>query len=132
MKDFSGKYIEIEGYAGSLGAAFLYDENPERIDTLFRPDYVKNGRASLEDGRDLPLCDEGVIAEINRVCRDEKCGYQLFLRKIPVKQFAIEVCEQYQKSPYDLPFHGRVILRERETPASCGYTTQALAKILIR
>jgi len=132
MRPFIQKYIEIDGYAGSLGAAFLYDENPKCIDKLFRKDYVQMGRAALNEKEELPLIEDGVIAEINRLCKEEKCGYELSLRKIPVKQFAIEICEQYQKNPYELACHVVVRLTDKETPASCGRTTQALAKILVR
>jgi len=132
LRPFVQKYIEIDGYAGSLGAAFLYDENPGHIDELFRQDYVRKGRESLDEESELPLIEDGVIAEINRLCKEEKCGYELSLRKIPVKQFTIEICEQYQKNPYELACHAAVRLTDEETPASCGCTTQALAKILVR
>jgi len=132
VKTFRKQYIEIDGYAGSLGAAFLYDSDPQHIDSLFREDYVVRGRRELEEGAGLPLVEDGVIAEVNRVCGAQKCGYELSLRKIPVKQFAIEVCEQYRKNPYELACHAAVRLTDKETPASCGCTTQALAKKLLR
>jgi len=132
LRPFTKKYIEIDGYAGSLGAAFLYDENPECTDKLYRSDYIRSGREALDEGNDLPVIEDGIIAEINRLCREEKCGYELSLRKIPVKQFAIEVCEQHQKNPYELASHAVVRLTDKETPATCGCTTQALAKILVR
>jgi len=132
LRPFNKKYIEIDGYAGSLGAAFLYDSHPEVIDELYREDYVRKGREGLDEGNDLPIIEDGVIAELARICKEEKCGYELELRKIPVKQFTIEVCEKYQKNPYELPCHAVVRLTDEETPASCGCTTQALAKLFIR
>jgi len=132
MKTFNKKYIEIDGYAGSLGAAFLYDKDPKKVDKLFREDYVREGRVALDEGRDLPLIEDGILAQLARICKEEKCGYELELRKVPVKQFAIEVCEIFREDPYLLPCNAIIRLTDKETPASCGCTTQALAKILLR
>ena len=130
MKAYTKKYINIEGNAGSLGAALIYEENKSEISTRFRSDYF--GPFVSESDKSLPFLEHGIIEEVNRICREEGCGYFLHLRKIPVLQQTIEVCEMFSLNPYELPCHARITLTEKETPASCGYTTQELRKNLIR
>lgn len=131
MREFTEKYIEIEGFAGSFGAALIFKQNEAEFRKFFRTDLCDEA-AGLGDKCELRFCEQGIIAEINRACKEEKCGYELELRKIPVKQLTIEVCERAQLSPYDLPCYANVKLVDKKTPASCGHTTQALRKTLIR
>lgn len=130
MRAYSKKYINIEGNAGSLGAALLFEQNKTELASRFRDDYF----SSFESDEDssLPLLENGIIEEINRICKEENCGYFLHLRKIPVLQQTIEICELFSLNPYELPCHARITLTEKETPSSCGYTTQELRKNLTR
>ncbi|MBQ0145913.1 MAG: hypothetical protein KBS51_02195 [Lachnospiraceae bacterium] len=126
------KFIEIEGNAGSLGAARIYMQHKSEIDSRFRNNYISLSDFESEADSSLPLLDNGIIGGLNRICAEEKCGYVLHLRRIPVLQKTIEVCELFPANPYELPCHARIILTDKKSPASCGYTTQALRKTLTR
>ena len=132
MRENAVKYIEIYGNAGSLGAARIYMQHKDEIDARFREGYITPGDFEAEDTSALPLLEGGIISELNRICSDEHCGYVLKLRRIPVLQKTIEICELYSKNPYELPCHARIVLSDKEGPASCGYTTQELRKNLSR
>lgn len=124
------KYIDIYGNAGSLGAARIYVQHKAEIDHRFRKDYIDH--SDFDDDTSLPLLEGGIIAELNRICAGENCGYVLELRKIPVLQKTIEICELFSENPYELPCHARIVLSDKESPASCGYTTRELRKTLSR
>lgn len=130
MNSYTKKYINIEGNAGSLGAALLFEKNKSEILSRFREDYFRP--FTSEDDSSLPLLENGIIEEVNCICKEERCGYFLHLRKIPVLQQTIEICEFFSQNPYELPCRARITLTEKETPASCGYTTQELRKNLTR
>lgn len=121
---YNRKYIEIEGYAGGLGAARVFNAHKDR----FRPDCFTD----LEGSPELPVIEDGIISEINRKCAGIKSGYHLYLRRIPIKQLTIELAELEQCNPYEWPCRARVILTDEETPRSCGCTTEELRKVLIR
>lgn len=121
---YKRKYIEIEGYAGGLGAARVFNAHKDR----FRADCYTD----LDGDSMLPVITDGIIAEINRKCAEVKSGYHLFLRRIPMEQLTIELAELEACSPYDWPCRAKVILTDTETPRSCGYTTEELRKVLIR
>ena len=126
------KYIEIYGNAGSLGAARIYMQHKPEIDSRFRSGYISAEDFEAESDTSLPLLEDGVIAELDRICAEVRCGYVLELRKIPVLQKTIEICELYSVNPYELACHARIVLSDKKSPASCGYTTQELRKNLSR
>ena len=132
MTDQAVKYIEIDGNAGSLGAARIYMQNKTEIDARFRSGYFSTSDFESESDSSLPLLNDGIISELNRICAEEKCGYVLYLRRIPVTQKTIEICELYSLNPYEIPTHARIRLTDKESPASCCYTTRALRKTLSR
>lgn len=124
------KYIDIYGNAGSLGAARIYVQHKDDIDRRFRKDYIDP--SDFEEDPSLPLLEGGIISGLNRICAEEGCGYVLKLRRIPVLQKTVEICELFSENPYELPCHARIVLSDKESPASCGYTTQELRKNLSR
>jgi len=149
LKTFITKHINIDGYAGSLGAARLFEENEVLIRSRFRPDYISRCLAELEtdietrfscstlaktdiETRFSCSTSASIIDMINDICAQERCGYRLNLRDIPVRQFTIEICELLSLSPYDLPCNAIVTLSDKKTPESCGCTTQELRKTLLR
>ncbi|MDO4938970.1 MAG: hypothetical protein Q4E54_03315 [Lachnospiraceae bacterium] len=126
------KYIEIDGNAGSLGAARIYVRNKAEIDSRFRTGYMDIADFEPDSESSLPVLEDGVIAELGRICSEENCGYVLNLRKIPVLQKTIEICEIFSLNPYEIPARAVIRLTDKQSPASCGYTTRALRKTLLR
>jgi len=149
LNTFQPKYINIEGYAGSQGAALLFEENEALIRSRFRKDYVDSCLRELKtdietrfscstsaktdiETRFSCSSSASIIEMINDICAQERCGYRLNLRDIPLRQFTIEICELLSVSPYDLPCNAVVTLSDKKTPQSCGCTTRELRKTLLR
>ena len=132
MTEEAVKYIEIDGNAGSLGAARIYVQNKAVIDSRFRSGYMDLSDFEPDPDSSLTVLEEGIISELNRICSEEHCGYVLNLRKIPVLQKTIEICELFSLNPYEIPSYARIRLTDKKSPASCGYTTRSLRKNLSR
>lgn len=127
MEEFD---IVIAGYAGEAGAARIAKIRSDEMLRWFRKDYAErlftlsvpgevrdaviaglaeqSGAAGESEGggnciaERHPVSEGGVLAELYRIVRERKCGLQIRLRDIPVRQDTIEVCEFYELNPYRL------------------------------
>jgi len=95
------KDIVIKGYSGSRGAAFLASLNKDKINHRFRPDYLERELSALDAGGDtMTAYPEGILRGLYDLAMGMKCGMKIELRKIPIRQFTIEVCELCGANPY--------------------------------
>ena len=74
---------------------------------------------SREECCAVEIADGGLLTalwELSKVC---SCGFELDLRKIPVKQETIEICELLEVNPYHLSSGGALIVIAPEGQALC-------------
>jgi len=148
-----GKYdIIIKGFAGSRGAAFLASENMDMIDHRFRQDYLKEQMDLLMKDIDCDLFEthvyeDGILRALFDMAEDMRCGISIEQKRIPIRQFTIEISELFGKNPYRIPtdaaielcgngdmkegIHRAKELRRCGIPAECiGYTTNDHKKLI--
>lgn len=96
--------LYMSGYAGSLGAARFASDNMPLLQTRFRPDYLEEQMKLLEEDLAAATAElPSVIDEIYRIAQETQQGFAVELRKIPVRQFTIELCELAGLDPYRIP-----------------------------
>jgi len=131
------KYILINGYVGSLGAARFASAHLNELYARFRKDYVDSQLRILNE--DIGDCEYpyGVTKEFYRIAHEEKMGFEIDLRSIPVRQFTIEICELFGLSPFDIESSCNIIVSEenegKKIPGKCvGHTSQGLDLTFLR
>lgn len=132
-----------EVLASFFSAAFLQEarklrenycvrkEQMERLESVFYPDAV------YEAG------EGGILAAIWKLAEASGVGLRLDLRKIPIRQETIEICERLDVNPYRLESRGCVLVgikngaaflnaceREGLPAAVIGETNQASGRLL--
>ena len=141
--------IVAAGYAGETGAACIAREKFNEMLRRFRKDYAEHlceesvmpepepGSCSF-----VPVGEGGILAALYLAAKERKCGLRIALRKIPVRQDTIELCELYGLNPYRLFSRCAVYfcgngerlaeqLREKGIPAArIGRLTRGLDKVI--
>ncbi len=153
--------IVAAGYAGEAGAACIAREKFNEMLRRFRKDYAEHlcnetvrggGDQAVQAGCPpdrpegscicIPAEEGGVLAALNQAAKERKCGLRIALKKIPVRQDTIELCELYGLNPYRL--YSRCVLylcgngerlaeqlREQGIPAArIGRMTGGLDKVI--
>ncbi|MBQ6321281.1 MAG: hypothetical protein IJI24_00275 [Lachnospiraceae bacterium] len=119
----AGRRIWMAGFAGEAGTAIvanacrdeLLTRFPERLVHLAleaRPDIARAAFASQESGC-CALHDVsrgGVFAALWELGEKLGCGFDVYLRKLPVRQETIEVCEYFDLNPCQLYGQGALLL----------------------
>ena len=124
--------IVITGYAGSLGAAFITEERYEELCGCFRKslldEVISIGKAVPEEP-DIPSSfqmiestgagrgSDGILTRLYQEAVKRRCGLCIELKKIPVRQMTVEICEKYGLNPYRIEDNCRIIL----TPSGMGH-----------
>ena len=139
--------IVAAGYAGEAGAACIAREKFNEMLRRFRKDYAEHlceesDMPEPEPGSFIPAGEGGMLAALYRAAKERKCGLRIALRKIPVRQDTIELCELYGLNPYRLFSRCAVYfcgngerlaeqLREKGVPAArIGRLTRGLDKVI--
>ena len=152
--------IVAAGYAGEAGAACIAREKFNEMLRRFRKDYAEHlceesdvpeefpqETGELPADREsscvrIPAGEGGILAALYRAAKERKCGLRIALRRIPVRQDTIELCELYGLNPYRLFSRCTVYfcgngerlaeqLREKGIPAArIGRLTRGLDKVI--
>ena len=139
--------IVAAGYAGEAGAACIAREKFNEMLRRFRKDYAEHlceesDMPEPEPCSFAPVGEGGILAALYLAAKERKCGLRIALRKIPVRQDTIELCELYGLNPYRLFSRCAVYfcgngerlaeqLREKGIPAArIGRLTRGLDKVI--
>ena len=139
--------IVAAGYAGEAGAACIAREKFNEMLRRFRKDYAEHlcEESVMPDPEPcacVPAGEGGILAALYLAAKERKCGLCIALRKIPVRQDTIELCELYGLNPYRLFSRCTVYfcgngerlaeqLREKGVPAvRIGRLTRGLDKVI--
>jgi len=117
--------IVMTGYAGYEGAAEIFNMCEDEYAKIFTAEYLKDVRDALfrlsiekeaavaiQHGvtamHDIHTC--GVFGALWELGEQIKSGFTIDIRKIPVKQSTIEVCERVEVNPYELSSVGALLM----------------------
>ena len=123
--------LHVSGYAGALGAAGIAANRRDELMKKYRADFID--RAINYCPENASVFEDGYLGELYRIAQERKCGIEIALKKIPVLQSTIEICEQYMLNPYRLKTDAQIILsEEKEIPgfACIGRLTGGRDKII--
>lgn len=123
--------VVVVGYIGNKGTAVLADNFKEKIEAHY-PLYLC--REAMSFGEDLgnvaesmtkivaahfeecgcekqilEIGEGGLLTALWNLGKEYGCGYELDLRKIPIRQETIEICELLAVNPYHLCSYGALI-----------------------
>ncbi len=134
-----GQDLVVAGYAGLAGACRIAEERPEELSRWFPVSYIeklkKDGRAWCAAGgyglaearyasaetapaawsaRGASEWEEagegGIYTALWNLSGAYMTGFTVDLRKIPVTQATVEICERYGLNPYRLLSYGCTVL----------------------
>lgn len=124
MKVRPGQDIVMCGYIGLKGTLYAAENCRERLLKTLPEDFV-SGTAKFKDYiKKVPEAavaiqhgatamhfveDGGIFAALWRISEDYRTGLTVYLKRIPVKQETIEICEIYDVNPYQLLSGGCVL-----------------------
>lgn len=158
--------IQFKGYMGSSEAALFAFSHLDELYARFRRDYVDEGLRLLREdakrpghteqpenaewsehteqlghieqanGQEVPDDSVSVLEALANLAKEEKIGYEIRLRDVPVRQFTIELCELFGLNPYELKGNIEIIKASEETPMpgfkTIGIATGKLERIYLR
>lgn len=126
--------IYVTETIGTEGAERLYKENEaflkerfpgffiRRIEELFAEENKKNTQATAENMRDFLLAndseciyidtitDGGIFGALWKACSGLKCGCEVDVKKIPVRQEVVEISELFDENPYEADSSGSLLI----------------------
>ncbi len=152
-----GQDLVVAGYAGLAGSAILANDQRARLSEWFSAEWLDQAgemENSLQQDKvdwsevgatDWESAGEGgILSAIWCLSGAYGTGVEFALRKIPVRQDTIEICERLELNPYRLYSHGcwllssknggRTVenLREKGIPAQViGSVTKGIAREMI-
>ena len=117
-----GQDLVAAGYAGLAGSCRIAEERTEELKRWFSASYIEE----LRKGDSVTACkaywtaigaseweeagEGGIYTALWNLSGAYMLGFTVDLRKIPVKQGTIEICERYGLNPYRLLSDGCIVL----------------------
>ncbi len=119
----AGQDLVVAGYAGLAGTAELVKAKKEELSRWFSNEYME------EIAENAPLCPAssdfwrllhateweaagqgGILTAIWNLTGAYETGVEFYLRRIPIRQETVEVCERLELNPYRLYSRGCFLL----------------------
>ncbi|MBQ7637059.1 MAG: hypothetical protein IJS80_07095 [Lachnospiraceae bacterium] len=127
------RILIMAGNAGNAGSAMLADKCFDRLKQRLTADYINkaigdfNDIGTFEAARRLAektggtvamhdISEGGVFGALWELLEREKAGASVYLKDIPIRQSAIEVCEILDVSPYQLRGDGGLLAIVEDSP----------------
>ena len=120
--------IVMAGYAGNAGAGRLAKEHFNELTKRFPVYFIENAKAFAEDAyaekavafvkekeayyqanEPVIVSSGGIFAGLWELGEQNKTGFAVTLKRIPVKQESIEICNYFDIDPYRLYAKGCVL-----------------------
>ncbi len=117
--------IVMTGFAGNYGGALIACENANIIDKIFTDNYIrdiKKGIEKLSIDKEAAVAIRhgvktmhdirtgGVLAALWELSCKIKTGFMVDIKKIPIKQETVEICERFDVNPYTLMTMGASLI----------------------
>ena len=121
----AGQDLAVAGYAGLAGALALAEARSQELSLFFSDEYMEKiagCRTLILEKRDAafwrglgasewePAGEGGIVTAIWNVSGAYETGVEFSLRKIPLRQETVEVCERLELNPYRLYSAGCYLL----------------------
>lgn len=130
IKKFSsGDSLVMTKWAGAQGAAIMAKDHVEELTTRYNRSFLEQAKQS---GADLSIAREveiakrigvtgmhdvsqgGIYGALWDVASAAGVGFEVDLAKIPIKQETVEICEFFDRNPYQLMSAGCLLLGTRK------------------
>ena len=123
--DFSGKDIVLTKWIGMEGMLRILDEKEAELKTRFSTSFLKqmsSYKSQVFAQREIALAcqngvgkicqigDGGVFAGLWDLAKELNTGLEVDLKKIPILQETVEVCEFFRLNPYQLTSTGAMLM----------------------
>ena len=137
-------HLLMAGYTGYAGTAILADYFREELTRRFPSFILKSGLSFAEDilitkqaallhqhagklelGRCICVGEGGVFAALWQLAQLEKSGFDIDLKKIPIRQETVEICEMADVNPYQLFGQGAMLFTAGNAEEAAGLLAQA-------
>lgn len=152
-----GQDLIIAGPIGQVGTTLIVREKKTELLTWFAEEYLdqilNENEIVLDENSELwkkfsttecePVQEGGVLAALWNLSGAYGMGIEFTLRRIPIKQSVIEICERYELNPYRLlsgnclllaSDHGAQLVRDLEREgidvAVIGKVTRGIKRII--
>ena len=111
------------GYEGALA---LYKENRAFLDARFPafwirgllelPEKQQHAKPEASDNQSiLEIGKGGLFAALWNICEELGCGCEVDIKRIPIAQEVVEICECFDKDPYEIESAGAwVVVSSKE------------------
>ena len=121
----AGQDLAVAGYAGLAGTLALAEARSQELSLFFSDEYMEKiagCRTLILEKRDAafwrglgasewePVGEGGILTAIWNLSGAYETGVEFSLRKIPLRQETVEVCERLELNPYRLYSEGCYLL----------------------
>lgn len=127
-----GEELIAAGVTGNYGTIQLIEHEKDRLKKYFSESFLRTSLDTMKnceifpedeiwkDERITALCfaeEGGILCGLWKIAEASGTGLDIDLRRIPIRQETIEICERLDVDPYKLMAKGAVILGTKEGDA---------------
>lgn len=142
----AGQELVLTGFAGGSGTSLIAMDGKEKLLTRYREDTVERAQSFLGDCSVVEAAREtkkilstlgekgcgmhnaangGVFGALYGISGAASVGFSVDLRKIPLRQETVEICEFYDLNPYMLLSEGNLVIGTQNGMALAGALNEA-------
>ena len=108
-----GDFIVATKWIGIEGALEIIDYKREEIEKRFSPSFMIKETICVAEG--------GIFKALGELAKIAGRGLEVDIKKIPVRQEVIEICNFFDISPYEMNSEGMVLMVLKEPEALVEY-----------
>jgi|InofroStandDraft_1065614.scaffolds.fasta_scaffold40126_2 hydrogenase maturation factor len=148
----AGQDLVVAGYAGLAGTCILAKARRQELECRFTADYldelVRYNKPECQNAFSVaesePAGEGGILKAIWDLSGDYRLGVEFSLRRIPIRQGTIEICELWGLNPYRLYSDGCWLLatdnggrlveslkKQGIVAAVIGIVTPGIARVIV-
>ncbi|MBQ1311715.1 MAG: hydrogenase maturation factor [Blautia sp.] len=138
----AGCDLVVAGTVGDAGVCAVIEERQEVLRRFFSPGFLRGASLLRENGEredlrkraeaalltarekgslcTLPLGEGGFLAGLWKVSLASELGCEVDLRKVPIRQETIEICEIFNLDPYGLFSEGSILCGTQRGAELCS------------
>ena len=135
IREFAGRAICMNSFAGddAIRALLSKDEIDPRLIQRFSREFLDHTKRVLGESTTLiTTVDEGgIFAALWRLSLITRCGLTVYLKRIPIRQEVIEICNCLELDPYRIGGCKLEIPEDPKDAWQIGVLTDTNQKIII-
>lgn len=139
-ENIAGAKIIMTKWCGLCGTALLAEHYKDKLCTRYTRSFIEKAEqfsdkvsvleeASLawEAGADFvhDAAEGGVFGALWELAEQADCGMDIDIRKIPIRQETVEICEYFDCNPYQLRAEGSLLIISRQAEVLCDTLQKA-------